>query len=136
MRYFVLLLLAFAAVYAVGCFVRARRRNDAAAAEPEEAAAEPKKAPKPMCGLGDVCDLECDMERVLEEPVYYEDEELDAFKGRASDAYSPDEIELFEDVLTTMRPDEVHGWLISLQQRGVSLPDALKDQAYMLIRGE
>ena len=73
------------------------------------------------------------MEDLKEEPDYYDDEELDDYRGRASDAYTAAEVEQFEEVLTTMRPDEVHGWLRSLQLRGVALPDALKDEAYMIV---
>ena len=35
----------------------------------------------------------------------------------------------------TMRPEEVKDWLRSLRLRGVSLPDQLKDEAYMLAEG-
>ena len=77
--------------------------------------------PRPICGLGGMCNLD------------YEDEELDDYRGKASDAYTAAEVEQFEEVLTTMRPEEVHGWLRSLQLRGVALPDALKDEAYMIV---
>ena len=86
-----------------------------------------------MCGLSSMCKLDCTVEDLKEEPDYYEDEELDDYRGRASDAYTAAEVEQFEEVLTTMRPDEVHGWLRSLQLRGVALPDALKDEAYMIV---
>lgn len=93
----------------------------------------PEEQPRPMCGLSSMCKLDCTVEDLKEEPDYYEDEELDDYRGRASDAYTAAEVEQFEEVLTTMRPDEVHGWLRSLQLRGVALPDALKDEAYMIV---
>lgn len=93
----------------------------------------PKEQPRPMCGLSSMCKLDCTVEDLKEEPDYYEDEELDDYRGRASDAYTAAEVEQFEEVLTTMRPEEVHGWLRSLQLRGVALPDALKDEAYMIV---
>ena len=64
---------------------------------------------------------------------YYEDEELDIFRGRGADSYSAEEIEQFREVLYTMRPDEVAGWLVSLQRREVELPDEIKDETVMLI---
>lgn len=93
----------------------------------------PEEQPRPMCGLSSMCKLDCTVEDLKEEPDYYEDEELDDYRGRASDAYTAAEVEQFEEVLTTMRPDEVHGWLRSLQLRGVALPDDLKDEAYMIV---
>ena len=95
---------------------------------------EREEQPRPICGLGGMCNLDCRVEDLKEEPDYYEDEELDAFRGRPSDAYSPEEVEQFEEVLTTMRPEEVHGWLRSLGLRGVELPNELKDEAFMIVR--
>ena len=67
------------------------------------------------------------------EADYFADEELDAYRGRESHAYSPDEEEAFREVLYTMRPDEVPAWVRALQVRGIALPDALKDEVLMLI---
>lgn len=43
------------------------------------------------------------------------------------------ETDEFRDVLYTMRDDEVAGWVRSLQLRGVPLPDALKDEVFLII---
>ena len=64
---------------------------------------------------------------------YYEDEELDRFRGRTSDQYSDSEIDEFNEVLTTLRSEEVAGWIRSLQLRGVALPDELKDDVILLV---
>ena len=64
---------------------------------------------------------------------YFEDEELDRFRGRESGSYEDGEIEEFREVLYTMRTDEVADWLASLIIREVELPDQLKDEAIMLI---
>lgn len=64
--------------------------------------------------------------------VYFEDEELDAFQGRSSDGYTPEEVEAFREVLFSMQATEVSGWLHSLGQRDVALPDELKDEAFLL----
>ena len=79
------------------------------------------------CGLHEVCEKES--LRALEE--YYEDEELDRFRGRTT--YSDEEIEEFREVLYTMRTDEVAGWLHSLELRRVNLPDELKDEVLLLV---
>lgn len=73
------------------------------------------------------------MEAATKEIEYYDDEELDRYKGRASNQYTDDEIAEFSEVLYTMRPEEVAGWNRSLILRGINLPDALKDEVIMLI---
>ena len=85
------------------------------------------------CGQHEVCEKESLLAAVSKEIEYYEDEELDRFRGRAGDAYLPDEIEEFREVLYTMREDEVAGWVRSLQLRQVELPDDLKDEVCMIV---
>lgn len=84
-------------------------------------------------GDNDKCEQECMMEAATQPIEYFEDEELDAFRGRPSDAYDDDEIQQFADVLYTMRQDEVAAWCRSLTLRGINLPDALKDEVVMMI---
>jgi len=68
------------------------------------------------------------------EPIeYFDDEELDVYRGRSSDAYSDEEAEQFREVMLTMRPDEIPAWGRSLRLREVSLPDQVKDDFTMLI---
>ena len=64
---------------------------------------------------------------------YYNDEELDRFQGVEADAYDEEAVEEFSEVLYTLREVEVAGWLRSLQLRGINLPDALKDEAFLII---
>lgn len=122
-------------VFIVAVPLLARRQRLHSSGAPDGAAATPSAGEAPSCGLSDRCTLSCDQERLVEAPEYYDDEELDAYRGIPSDRYTGEQIEVFEEVLTTMRPEEVHGWLFSLQKRGVELPDALKDEAFMLING-
>ena len=85
------------------------------------------------CGQHETCEKESLLAAVSKQIEYYNDEELDRFRGRDSDAYSSDEIEEFRDILYTMRDDEVAGWLRSLQLRAVELPDELKDEAFLIV---
>ena len=64
---------------------------------------------------------------------YYDDEELDRFKGWPSDVYQEAEIEEFREVLYTLQEIEVAGWLRSLQLREINLPDDLKDEAFLIV---
>ena len=81
------------------------------------------------CGLHEVCEKES--LRAVQDIDYYEDEELDRFRGRT--AYSEEEVEEFREVLYTMRTDEVAGWVRSLELRRVNLPDELKDEVILLM---
>lgn len=83
--------------------------------------------------MHEVCEKESLLAAVSREVEYYEDEELDRFRGRDGADYSGDEIEEFRYVLETMREDEVAGWCRSLQLRGVALPEALKDEVIMIV---
>ena len=76
------------------------------------------------------------MEAATKDIVYYNDEELDAYRGRASDAYSDQEAEEFAAVMYTMRPDEVRERNRSLILRGVNMPDQIKDEFISLASGE
>lgn len=82
------------------------------------------------CGQHEVCEKESLRAADLD-IEYYEDEELDRYRGRTT--YSEEEVEEFREVLYTMRPDEVAGWLRSLELRRVNLPDELKDEAFMIV---
>lgn len=86
------------------------------------------------CGEHEVCE-KGKIKRALRTDIeYFDDEELDRFRGTASDEYDDDAVEEFREVLYTMDPREVDDWLKSLELREVALPDALKDEVFMLLR--
>lgn len=85
------------------------------------------------CGQHEVCEKDSLLAAVSKQIEYYNDEELDRFRGTAGDEYAPDDVEEFREVLYTMRDDEVAGWVRSLQLRAVNLPDELKDEVFMII---
>lgn len=64
---------------------------------------------------------------------YYEDEELDAYKGREADGYSEEETEQFRDVLLTLLPEDIAGWARSLQLRGITLPAEVREELLMIV---
>ena len=82
------------------------------------------------CGQHEVCEKDS-LRAVREDVDYYEDEELDRFRGRT--AFSEAEGEEFREVLDTMRTDEVAGWVHSLELRQVPLPDELKDEVLLIV---
>ena len=85
------------------------------------------------CGQNETCEKESLLAAISKQIEYYNDEELDRFRGKESDMYSSEEIEEFREVLYTMREDEVAGWVRSLQLRAVELPDELKDEVIMIV---
>ena len=101
--------------------------------EIEEMPGVEKPRPDGCCGQHEVCEKESLLAAVSKDVEYYEDEHLDAYRGRPSDCYSDDEVEEFQEVLFTMRNDEVAGWIRSLQLRGINLPDDLKDDVIMIV---
>lgn len=84
-------------------------------------------------GENDKCEQECMMEAATKPIEYFDDEELDAFKGRPSDNYTDEEVEQFSYILNTMPLEEVKEWCRSLHLRGIELPDQLKDEVYMMM---
>lgn len=78
-------------------------------------------------GEDERCEQECMMEAATKEIEYYDDEELDRFRGRLSDSYTDEEAEEFAEVMLTMRPEEVKGWNRSLILRGINMPNQIKD---------
>ncbi len=93
--------------------------------------------PSPVVSEDGECDEACGLKSVCEGKekeivVYFEDEELDQYKGRDADSYASNEIEQFKEVLDTLQLKEVAIWLNSLCARGVALPRSLRAQAIAL----
>lgn len=96
---------------------------------------EPEVNPVDMecCGQHEVCEKDSLLAAISKNVEYYNDEELDRFRGRQGDEYSEEECDEFRDILYTMRDDEVAGWVRSLQLRYVNLPDEIKDEVFLII---
>ena len=92
-----------------------------------------KQPPQECCGQHEVCEKESLLVAVSKDIDYYNDEELDRFRGKDYSTYTEKETDEFRDILYTMRDDEVAGWVRSLQLRGVPLPDALKDEVFLIV---
>ena len=88
------------------------------------------------CGEHEVCE-KGKIKRALRTDIeYFDDEELDRYRGTAADEYSDEAVEEFREVLYTMYPTEVDDWIKSLELREVNLPDALKDEVFMLMSND
>ena len=66
--------------------------------------------------------------------LYFDDEELDRFKGKKQEEYTDEETEEFRNVLYTMRSDEVDTWVHCLQTRGIEIPQEVKDEILLMLQ--
>ena len=122
----------------VGRMVRKQNGEDTMPSSMEEAPTssheEEEDDGEECCGEHEVCE-KGKIKRALRTDIeYFDDEELDRFRGTAPDEYDDEAVEEFREVLYTMHPSEVEDWLKSLELREVALPDVLKDEVFMLIR--
>ena len=85
------------------------------------------------CGQHEVCEKESLLSAVSKGVEYYDDEDLDRFRGRAPEDYTDEETDEFRDVLYTMREEEVAGWARSLQLRGIELPEEVRDEVILIV---
>ena len=92
-----------------------------------------RQRPDDCCGQHEVCEKESLLAAVSKAVEYYDDEELDRFAGRRADSYDMRETDEFEEILTTLRSEDVAGWGRSLQLRGIELPEALRDEVIVLV---
>lgn len=112
-----------------------RRENDGNQTMPDAASAD-AAAEEGCCGMHITCERDSLLAAVSPDIVYYDDEELDRFRGTAPDAYDSAAIEEFRDVLLTLRPDDIAGWARSLQLRGIDLPADVRDELLMIVGEE
>lgn len=85
------------------------------------------------CGMHITCEKDSLLASVSREIEYYDDEELDRFRGRTSDGYTEEETEEFRNVLLTLMPHDIAGWGRSIQLRGLELPDAVREELLMIV---
>lgn len=129
----IIVLVALTAIAMVAGYVHNQNVKKKVASGELKAAPEIVQAEVECCGQHEVCEKESLLAAVSKKIEYYEDEELDRFRGRTSDSYTQEEIEEFEEVMYTMQEVEVAGWSRSLQLRGIELPDPLKDELFLIV---
>ena len=80
------------------------------------------------------CTEDCILFNKVTKPIeYFDDEELDAYKGKTGDQYTEEETEIFRNIFETLKENEVRDWVNSLQQRSIELPDSLKDEIFLIL---
>lgn len=116
------------ALIGVGCVLRLTHRPD----EPDKIVETVVENDDQCCGRHAVCEKFADA-ALNQEPIYFDDEELDAFAGRDSQSYTSDEVDAFRDVLFTLLPHDLAPWAHSLELRKIALPSELRDEYLMLL---
>ena len=85
------------------------------------------------CGQHEVCEKDSLLAGLSTDIEYYDDEELDRFRGRSADDYNEEEVEEFREILYSTQEMEVAAWSRSLQLRGIEFPSELKDELFLII---
>lgn len=125
------------------CYAHQKLTERAKSAEQQEVAEEekspscddvPADSPTVCCGAHAVCERTSLLADATKKPVYFDDEELDAFAGRDANTYTAAEADRFRDVLLTLLPQDVAPWARSIQQRGIALPPDVRDELILLVR--
>lgn len=128
------IMLALVAIVALACLALVWRGY---AARSEDTNRKEADCASTECSSCAASNAQCERERTLRsavEPIeYFDDEELDTYKGRRGDDYETEETEQFAYILHTMRQDEVKEWVRSLVRRGINMPDELKDEVIMMM---
>lgn len=124
----------FALMVAVGIVLYLFDRFGHKQADESDAAseAEAESCTADCCSANEVCPSEMMLKGAGKGIEYFDDEELDQFRGRTPDAYTPNEEEQFRDVLYTLRPTDLLPWEQSMKKRGIMLPRAIRDEFIML----
>ena len=133
MWYIVLSLVVLGVVAAIAGYFRERKLRKMLERGEITEMPEAREIPEECCGQHETCERDSLLAAVSKQIEYYDDEELDRFKGVEADAYDDEAINELSEVLYTLREVEVAGWLRSLQLRGINLPDALKDEAFLIV---
>lgn len=129
-------LIILCALIAVGCVLKILDRSGAdtsATEEREPLSMTEAPAEEECCGQHQVCERESLLAAVSEKIEYFDDEELDRFRGRRSGDYTEEEADEFRQVMLSTREDEVAAWARSLQLRGIELPDSVRDELLLIV---
>ncbi|MBO5540125.1 MAG: phospholipase [Muribaculaceae bacterium] len=86
------------------------------------------------CGSHEVCPSEQLLRGEMCPVTYYDDQELDDYRGRSADDYTATELEQWRDVLYTLQPADRLGWERSIKRRGIIMPQPIRDELLMLLQ--
>nr|WP_320120097.1 hypothetical protein [uncultured Marinifilum sp.] len=86
------------------------------------------------CGAHEICETDL-LNKLSEEIIYYEDEDLDAYKNFEENDYNDEQIDEFREVLYSLKEKEIDGWIKSLDLRKIEMPSVIKSElVFMLVK--
>ena len=134
---YILIIIGVITVALVVYLVRARKAAAEAEKEAEYSSAADNSGrahvpPVTCCGAHEVCEAES-LLALSDKVIYYDDEELDQYRGTQPDDYTDDQIDEFREILLTLQTHEVAGWLRSLSLRKIEPPSEIRDEALMIV---
>ena len=114
--------------------LRYRRRNSQTESDILQDEQRPSKEEhgEICCGRHLICDKSL-TPSPNDEIIYFDDEELDRFAGKAPEDYSEEEVEEVREVLMTLLPEDVAPWVRSISLRGINFPLALRDELFIIL---
>lgn len=133
MTIFLVLLIVLGVLFGRTIYIRARRLDRSVKDKNFLVLKKPKGCDMGQCGMSCFCDDEALMHAVKMEPEYFDDKELDTYKGVAANGYNERQINKFSEVLMMLRPEKTAGWLRSLDLRDIALPEPLKDETLIMM---
>lgn len=128
-------LIILGALVAVGLPLYLSHRRYQARLASGEAVPEPvaEESGEECCGMHITCEKDSLLAQMSEKIEYFDDEELDDYRGRGAEEYDDTEIEQFRDILLTLLPQDIAPWARSLQLRGITLPLPVRDELLMIV---
>ena len=122
------------ALVATGAVLYFLHRRDLKRMTPEQREqADRTVEPEECCGMHVTCERDYLLASVSPEIEYYDDEELDRYRGTAPDEYSDEAIDEFRNVLLTLLPTDIAGWARSIQLRGIELPTPVREELLLIV---
>ena len=122
------------ALVATGAVLYFLHRRDLKRMTPEQREqADRTVEPEECCGMHVTCERDSLLASVSPEIEYYDDEELDRYRGTAPDEYSDEAIDEFRNVLLTLLPTDIAGWARSIQLRGIELPTPVREELLLIV---
>lgn len=118
----ILFLIALALLGVAAYFLRGRAQESPA-----------HQRPAGCCGQHAVCEKESLLAAMSKDIEYYDDEHLDRFRCTRPEDYTDAETEEFREVLSSMLPSDVAGWVRSLQLRSIDLPTEIREEVIMIV---
>lgn len=85
------------------------------------------------CGQHATCEQDSLLNCFVEELDYFDDEELDKYKGHSEEEYTTQEVDEFREVFYTLLDEDKPRWIRNLQQREIPIPNQLKDEILLIV---